>query len=144
IAAQGLLVAMLAFVVGDLERAILLSSIVVVATTGASILKYDHSGLKLTSTALPLLAAGTVRCFIAQYPRAVVSAVVGFAAVVLAVVVTGEYAAGVVRSLDLRIALLGLALTACVLTYRVSGGAASFRRSMTARHGFFSTFIASL
>jgi len=144
VAAQGLLAAALSFVVDDLERAILLSSIVAVTITGASILKYDHSGLKLTATDLPLVAAGTVPFFITQYPRAVLAAAAGGVGVVLAMVATEHYAAGPPASAELRIALLGLAVTGCALTYRIGGGAARFRSGAAARKGFFSTFMASL
>src|SRR5664279_3700850 len=48
IAALCLIAAVLLFVVADLERAILLSSILAAAIFGASNVKYRHSGLKLT------------------------------------------------------------------------------------------------
>ena len=59
VAAQCVIAAALLLVVGDFERAILLSSILVAAIFGASNVKYNHSGLKLTVTDLPLLFAGT-------------------------------------------------------------------------------------
>ena len=61
VAAPCLIAAVLLFVVADLERAILLSSILVAAISGASNVKYRHSGLKLTVTDLPLAFAGTCR-----------------------------------------------------------------------------------
>src|SRR6266851_1461239 len=55
--------AVLLFVVTDFERAILLSSILAAAIFGASRFKYNHSGLKLIVTDLPLAFAGTVAFF---------------------------------------------------------------------------------
>src|ERR1700720_114484 len=73
IAALCWIAAVLLFVVADLERAILLSSILAAAIFGASSVKYRHSGLKLTVTDLPLVFAGTVPFLIAQYPIAAMS-----------------------------------------------------------------------
>src|SRR5436305_6545781 len=56
IAEQCFLASALALVVGDFNRAVLLSCLVTSAIAGASAVKYDHSGLKLTVTDLPLLA----------------------------------------------------------------------------------------
>src|SRR6185369_6645830 len=67
IAALGFVAALLLFVVTDLERAMLLSIIPVAAIFGASKVKYDHSGLKLIVTDLPLMFAGTVPFFVVQY-----------------------------------------------------------------------------
>src|ERR1700723_3512008 len=86
IAALCLMAAMLLFVVADLERAILLSSILIAAIFGASNVKYRHSGLKLTVTDLPLAFAGTVPFFIVQYPLAVTVFFAGAIVVVLAAV----------------------------------------------------------
>jgi hypothetical protein len=69
LAALFLSVALLLLFVGDLERAILLSGVLVVAIAGASIVKFDHSALKLTVSDLPLVFAGTVPFFVLQYPR---------------------------------------------------------------------------
>src|SRR5215831_5475408 len=52
--------ALLLIFVADFERAILLSGILAVAITGASIVKFNHSALKLTVCDLPLAFAGTV------------------------------------------------------------------------------------
>ncbi len=86
--------AVLLFVVADVERAILLSTILVVAIFGASKVKYDHSGLKLIVTDLPLVFAGTVPFFIVQYPLAVSAVIAGGIALILAAVATLLYAAG--------------------------------------------------
>ena len=58
--------AVLLFVVTDLERAILLSSILAVGIFGASRVKYNHSGIKLIATDLPLAFAGTVPFLLAS------------------------------------------------------------------------------
>jgi hypothetical protein len=62
-------VALLLVFVRDFQRAILLSSVLTVAIAGASIVKFDHSALKLTVSDLPLVFAGTVPFFVLQYPR---------------------------------------------------------------------------
>ncbi len=144
LAIQCLLVATLALIVGDLDRAIVLSALMALTIIGASSVKYHHSGLKLTVTDLPLLFAGTVPFFIVQYPRAVASVLAGAVAVVLAALAICFYAAGPPLSLDLRILLLAVALVACALTYRISGGAAAFRKITAEPRCFFSTFMASL
>ena len=48
IAALFLNAAILLMLVGDVERAILLSSLLAMAIAGASMVKFDHSALKLT------------------------------------------------------------------------------------------------
>jgi hypothetical protein len=144
LAMQCLSAALLTFVVGDLERAILLTALMTAAVIGASSVKYDHSALKLNATDLPLVLAGTVPFFIVQYPRAVVSVLAGGIAVILAAVAIQLYAAGPPISLDLRIFLLALALVSSALTYRISGGARSFRSIIAEPRCFFSGFMASL
>src|SRR6202034_4704111 len=86
VAALCLIAAALLSVVADLERAILLSSILVAAIFGASNIKYRHSGLKLTVTDLPLAFAGTVPFFIVQYPLAVAAFFAGSIALFVAAV----------------------------------------------------------
>jgi len=117
---------------------------VTIAVAGASAVKYEHSGLKLTVTDLPLLAAGTVPFFFVQYPRAVASVIAG--AVVLGAVAVAIllYAAGSPASLGLRILVFALAVVSCVLIYRSIGGAAAFRKTVDEPRGFFSAFMASL
>jgi hypothetical protein len=141
---QCLSTAVLSLIVGDLDRAILLTALMTAAILGASTIKYDHSGLKLTATDLPLVLAGTVPFFVVQYPRAVVSVLAGGIAIISAALATLIYAAGPPVSLDLRIVLLASALMSCALTYRISGGAASFRSIVAEPRCFFSGFIASL
>src|SRR5579862_9123986 len=141
---QALLAAVFALILGDLDRAILLSALVTAAIAADSMVKYSHSGLKLVVTDLPLMMAGTVPFFIVQYPRAVASVVVGGIAAIVVALAIVLYAAGAPLSLDLRILLLTVAVAVCALTYRISGGAAAFRSTVTEPRGFFSSFMASL
>ena len=76
--------AVLLFAVADFERAILLASILVAAICGASNVKYNHSGLKLIVTDLPLALAGTIPFLIVQYPLAAIAVIAGGIALVLA------------------------------------------------------------
>src|SRR3954447_8468133 len=98
--------AVLLLAVGDLERAILLSCMVAIAIVAASEVKYRHSGLKLIVTDLPLLLAGTVRCFFVQYPLAVAAVIGGAAVMVLASLVILHAAAGAPVSIGFRLLLL--------------------------------------
>jgi hypothetical protein len=136
--------AVLLFVVADLERAILLSSILVAAIFGASDVKYNHSGLKLTVTDLPLAFAGTVPFFIVQYPLAVMAVLAGGIALILAAVTALLYVRGPPVSLEFQILLFSVAFTGLVAAYRACGGAGSFRRVAALRRCYFSTFAASL
>jgi hypothetical protein len=101
--------AVLLFVVTDFERAILLSSILAAAIFGASKVKHDHSGLKLTVTDLPLAFAGTVPFFIVQYPLAVIAVLAGSIALILAAVAALLYMAGPPVSLELQVLLFSIA-----------------------------------
>lgn len=144
IAALGFVAAVLLFVVADLERAILLSSILAAAIFGASSVKYRHSGLKLTVTDLPLVFAGTAPFFIVQYPLAATAVLAGGIALILAAVAVLLYGAGPPVALELQIILFIVALVSLLAAYQVGGGAASFRHIAAQRRCFFSTFIASL
>jgi hypothetical protein len=135
---------LLLFVVADFERAILLSSILAAAIFGASRVKYNHSGLKLIVTDLPLAFAGTVPFFLAQYPLAAMAVVAGGTALILAAVAVLLYVRGPTASLELQVLLSGIACIGLVTAYRASGGAAAFQRIAALRRCFFSTFIASL
>jgi Sulfatase len=139
-----LMVAVLLFVVADLERAILLSSILAAAIFGASNVKYRHSGLKLTVTDLPLAFAGTVPFFIVQYPLAVTAFFSGAIALMLAAVAACLYGAGPPVAPELRVMLFSVAAIGLFAAYRTSGGPASFQRIAAQRRCFFSSFIASL
>jgi Sulfatase len=144
IAALCLMAAVLLFAVADVERAILLSSILTVAISGASNVKYRHSGLKLIVTDLPLAFAGTLPFFIVQYPLAVTAFVAGAVTLILAAVAVLRYVAGPPVSLEWQIILFGIAAAGLFAAYRRGGGAASFQCMAAQRRCFFSTFIASL
>ena len=136
--------AALLFVVADVERAVLLTTILVAAIFGASHVKYNHSGLKLTVTDLPLAFAGTAPFFVAQYPLAVAAVVAGGIALILAAVAALLYLPGPPVSLENRILLLGIASIGLLAAYRTSGGAVPFQRISALPRCFFSTFMASL
>jgi hypothetical protein len=144
IAALCLSAATLLFFVTDFERAILLSSFLVAAIFGASNIKHNHSGLKLTVTDFPLAFAGTVPFFVVQYPLAVTAVLAGGIALILAAVATLIYVRGPPVSLELQVLLFSVACISLVAAYRASGGAVSFQRIAALRCCFFSTFIASL
>ena len=144
VAAQCFIAAVALFVITDIERAILLSSIVVATIFGASKVKYDHSGLKLTVTDVPLMFAGTVPFFIVQYPFAVTAVFAGGIALVLAAVAVLLYAAGHPVSSELQFVLFGMSSIGLVAAYRTSGGTSSFQRIAAEPRCFFSAFIASL
>ena len=144
VAALCWIAAVLLFAVADLERAILLSSILVAAIFGASNVKYRHSGLKLTVTDLPLAFAGTVPFFIVQYPLAVTAVFAGAIVAVLAAVAAWLYVARPPVSLELQVVLFAFASIGLFAADRAGGGPDSFRRIAAQRRCFFSTFIASL
>src|SRR6201994_2810439 len=77
IAALFLNAALVLIFVTDVERAILLSGIVALAIAGASMVKFDHSALKLTVSDLPLAFAGTVPFLVLQYPRMMLGVLAG-------------------------------------------------------------------
>jgi Sulfatase len=144
IAGLGFVAAVLLLVVADFERAILLSSVLAAAVFGASNVKYNHSGLKLTVTDLPLVFAGTVPFFIVQYPIATAAVLAGGIAVIVAAIAVLLYMTGPPVSLEFQVLLLGIACIGFMAAYRASGGAVSFQRITAQRRCFFSTFIASL
>jgi Sulfatase len=144
IAGLGFIAAVLLLAVADFERAILLSSILVAAVFAASNVKYNHSGLKLTVTDLPLVFAGTVPFFVVQYPVAVVAVLVGAIALCVAAIAALIYATGPPISGEFQVVLLGIACINLMTAYKASGGAVSFQRITAQRRCFFSTFIASL
>ena len=143
IAALCFIAAVLLFVVTDFERAILLSSILAAAIFGASSVKYNHSGLKLIVTDLPLAFAGTVPFFIVQYPLAVIAVLAGGIALILAAV-AALYVPGPPVSLELQVLFFSIAFIGLAAAYRASGGPVPFQRIAAQRRCFFSTFIASL
>lgn len=135
--------AVLLFVVADFGKAILLSSILAAAISGASRVKYNHSGLKLIVTDLPLAFAGTVPFLIVQYPIAVITVVGGGIALILAAI-AALYMPGWPVSSEFQILLLGIALAGLVAAHKASGGATFYRQIAAERRCFYSTFMASL
>ena len=136
--------AAISLIVGDLERAILLAGVLAAAIAAASTIKHNYSALKLTVTDLPLMFAGTVPFFVSQYPRAVVAVLTGTAALILAVIAILIHGTGPSAPFDVRVSLFSVTLICVVATFRMSGGAISFRRIVTQRRCFYSTFMASL
>jgi Sulfatase len=136
--------ALLLIFVADFERAILLSGILALAIAGASIVKFNHSALKLTVSDLPLAFAGTVPFFVLQYPRVIVGVLAGSVLFVLASTVVLLYAVGTPISIEFRIFLFSLALIGFAAASAVNGGASSLRLTLTHQRCFFSTFMASL
>ena len=86
--------ALLLVFVADFERAILLSGMLAVAIAGVSIVKFNHSALKLTVSDLPLAFAGTVPFFVVQYPRMMLGVLAGSVLFVFASIAVLLYAAG--------------------------------------------------
>src|SRR3954452_11813417 len=113
--------ALLLLVVGDLERAILLSCIVVLGIVAASEVKYRHSGLKLIITDLPLLLAGTVRFFFVQYKLAVAAVIGGCILLFAAALVTLHAMSGPPLAAGWRLSLLVIAAASLAIGYRISG-----------------------
>jgi hypothetical protein len=104
--------AALLFVVTDLERAILLSTILAAGIFAASRVKYNHSGIKLVATDLPLVFAGTVPFLLAQYPLALTAVLAGSIALILAAVAVLLYASGSPVSLEFQIVFSALPASA--------------------------------
>src|SRR5215475_12013883 len=102
--------ALLLVFVSDFERAILLSGMLAIAIAGASIVKFNHSALKLIVSDLPLAFAGTVPFFVLQYPRVMLGVVAGGALFAFASTAVLLYAAGSPISSTFRILLFCLAL----------------------------------
>ncbi len=135
--------AVLLFVMDDFGKAILLSSIVAAAISAASCVKYNHSGLKLIVTDLPLAFAGTVPFLIVQYPAATIAVVSGGIALILAAI-AALYLPGWPVTPEFRIILLETSLAGLVLAYKAAGGAISYQRIAAERRCFYSSFLASL
>jgi hypothetical protein len=136
--------AVLLFALADLERAILLSSILVAGIFGASRVKYIHSGIKLVATDLPLVSAGTVPFLLAQYPLALTAVVAGGIGLILAAVAVLLYVSGPPVSLEFQLLFLGIAGVGLAAAYKASGGPAAFQRNAALPRSFLSSFIASL
>jgi hypothetical protein len=136
--------ALLLFPTADIERAVLLTSILASGIFAASWVKYSHSGLKLIVTDLPLLFAGTTPFFVTQYPFAFASVIIGGVALISAAFATVFCVEGEPLSLALRALLFGIAATSLVLAWKLGGGATPFQRIAAERRCFFSAFVASL
>jgi hypothetical protein len=142
VAALLLNTALLLIFVGDVERAILLAGLLALAVAGASMVKFDHSALKLIVSDLPLAFAGTVPFLIAQYPRMMLGVLLGSVAFAVGSIAVLLATAGPPIDLESRLVLLSLALVGFAAVAAVKG--ASLRASLTERRCFYSTFIASL
>src|SRR3569832_679522 len=94
VAALLLNAALLLVFVADFERAVLLSAMLAVATAGISIVKFNHSALKLTVPDLPLVFAGTVPYFVSQYPRVMLGVLIGGVSLALASIAVKKNTAG--------------------------------------------------
>jgi hypothetical protein len=136
--------ALLLFAVEDIGRAILLASMLAAAVSGASVVKYRHSGLKLVVTDLPLAFAGTAPFFVVQYPMAVAAVAAGGVALAGAGIATLLYVQGSPVSFEWRIAIFIAALAGLVVAYRAGGGAVAFEPIAAQRRCFLSALIASL
>src|SRR5581483_5756160 len=141
VAALLLNTALLLMFVGDVERAILLSGLLALAVAGSSMVKFDHSALKLTVADLPLAFAGTMPFLISQYPRMMLGVLLGSLSLIATSLAVLLYAAGPPVTLDVRAIVLSLALVGFAT---IVAKGASLRPSLTERRCFYSTFIASL
>ncbi|WP_431201052.1 sulfatase-like hydrolase/transferase [Bradyrhizobium betae] len=135
--------ALLLIFLADADRAILLSGLLAVAIAGISIVKFNHSALKLTVSDLPLAFAGTVPFFVLQYPRMMLGVLAGGVIFASASIAVLFHAAGSPISIVFRIPLFCLAL-AGFAKVSTSKEAASLRLTLTQGRCFFSTFMASL
>lgn len=143
-AAFAICTTVLLMITADAERALVLASLLVTAIVTGSRVKYNHSGLKLIVTDLPLLFAGTTPFFFAQYPLAVGGVMAGAAALVVAAVAAVFFIDGEPLSLALRVGLFGAALIDVAIAWTLGGGAAPLQRIAAERRCFFSAFVASL
>ena len=135
--------ALLLVFVADFERAVLLSGMLAVAIAGASIVKFNHSALKLTVSDLPLAFAGTVPFFVSQYPRMMLGVLIGGTSLAFASIAVLFYAGGSPVSIVFRILLFGLAAAAFGAVAAMKG-VQSLRLNLTDQRCFYSTFMASL
>jgi len=135
--------ALLLVFVADFERAILLSGMLAIAIAGISIVKFNHSALKLIVSDLPLAFAGTVPFFVLQYPRMMLGVLIGGALFAFASTAVVLYAAGPPISIAVRIPLFCLALIGFAKASAVKG-TTSLRLTLTQGRCFYSTFMASL
>jgi hypothetical protein len=135
--------ALLLVFVADFERAILLSGMLAVAIAGVSIVKFNHSALKLIVSDLPLAFAGTVPFFMLQYPRVMFGVLVAGVLFAFASTAVLVYADGPPISIAFRVPLFCLAFIGFAKASAVRG-VTSLRLTLTQGRCFYSTFMASL
>lgn len=135
--------AVLLVFLADAERAILLSGMLAVAIAGISIVKFNHSALKLTVSDLPLALAGTVPFFVLQYPRMMLGVLAGSVIFAFASSAVLLYAAGYSIPIAFRILFFLLALIGFAKASK-SKSATFLRLNLTQGRFFYSTFTASL
>jgi hypothetical protein len=136
--------AIVLLMVGDLERALLVTAVLAAGLISASMVKHHHSGIKLVAADYQLLFAGTLPFLIAQYRRAAVLVLLGTALLVAALLATVALAAGPTIPLWLRFLLVPSGLGVYFLAYRAHEPGHDYRGSIMERHSYVSTFVASL
>lgn len=141
IAALSAVAATLLMIVGDLERATLLTVILAAAIIGASKVKHHQSGIKLTAADRSLIFAGIIRFLLVQYPRVAATSLTAAGALVPASCWTIQKLAGPPIAIEYRLSIFAIAVGACLIAYRASGGADTFRSIVTYRYCFFSRFF---
>jgi hypothetical protein len=136
------LTAALLLPLADLERAFLLAVAGSVAITGASWAKHYHSGLKLTVADCSLILAGTLRFLVLQYREAAVLLALGAAGLVTACLAILSLPGG--SPLPPLQRLLILAGAICAFGFASLKDRTSYRKSVSEKLGYFSTFVMSL
>lgn len=130
--------------IGDPFKASLLAAIIACMISGASAVKYHHSGLKLAVSDLALTFSGTLPFMLRQYRRTAIITL--SSAIILIGLATLILTIGEINQVSIAYRLLGpiaaTLLLAC--TYCIYGGAGHFRPLLTERAGFLSSFMASL
>jgi Sulfatase len=144
ISACGVVFAALLLCLADVERAALFTALLCAAIVGASMVKYHHSGIKLTVADFALVFAGTIPFLWAQYRRTATLVLFAMGAFALSSLWIGQLHTDEPLSLDVRVGILALSLAVCALIYRTMGGAVSFRASAREQNRYLSTFAASL
>lgn len=128
---------------GDFERATLLTALITIAIIGASMVKFHHSARKLIVADFPLMFAGTVPFFFAQYRRMMTGLCVSAVILSAAAVASLFWAAGPTLPFNVRSLILAGCSAAALFAYRRCGGAAYFRAGVTQPRNYASTFAAS-
>lgn len=135
---------LLLLLVADLERAVLFAALLAMAISGASSVKFHHSGLKLTLADLSLLFAGTVPFLVAQYRQAAVVVMSAGIALLAAGVAIWQWRGGPALPWGTRGLVALTALLTCTVVYRVLGGRGAFQAGGGGSGAHFSTFAASV